>query len=67
MLGRDGETLVDVAAGALGQWHRARVTPSTLFPLFSVSKAMLATAAHVAAATGKLKRDALVLAHDSYL
>lgn len=54
-----GENLiVDVAVGIADPGRGTPVTPDTLFAVFSVTKAITATAVHVQAARGRLDLDA---------
>ena len=46
---RDGEWLVDIAAGTADEANRVEVTRDTLFPVFSVTKGITATLLHVLA------------------
>ena len=45
----NGELVADVVAGYADPEKTRKVTPDTLFPIFSVTKGVVATAAHIAA------------------
>lgn len=57
------ELLVDACIGVSDEQTREPVTPTTLFPVFSVTKAMTATAVHLQAERGLLDLDAPVAAY----
>jgi CubicO group peptidase (beta-lactamase class C family) len=54
---RSGEPIVDGWAGRMGEDDDRRVDGSTLFPIFSVSKAVTATAVHLQAERGLVEYD----------
>lgn len=54
----DGKVIADVAAGTTGTSEDHAVTDDTVFPVFSVSKAVTATAAHIQIERGLLDPDA---------
>nr|GEU86955.1 beta-lactamase domain-containing protein 2-like [Tanacetum cinerariifolium] len=54
---KDGKVIIDTAAGVLGKDDRRPVQPSSLFPLFSVTKGVTAGMVHWLADKGKLKLD----------
>ncbi|PWA35325.1 beta-lactamase/transpeptidase-like protein [Artemisia annua] len=54
---KDGEVIIDTAAGVLGKEDPRPVQPDSLFPLFSVSKGVVAGLVHWLADKGKLKLD----------
>jgi CubicO group peptidase (beta-lactamase class C family) len=55
---RNGEPVVDAWAGDMGGAHGEPVRAETLFPIFSVSKAVTATALHIQAERGVVEYDA---------
>nr|GEX55598.1 hypothetical protein [Tanacetum cinerariifolium] len=54
---RDGEMIIDTAAGMLGKYDPRPVQPDSLFPVFSVTKGVTAGMVHWLADKGKLKLD----------
>nr|GEX93717.1 beta-lactamase domain-containing protein 2-like [Tanacetum cinerariifolium] len=54
---KDGKVIIDTAAGVLGKDDPRPVQPSSLFPLFSVTKGVTAGMVHWLADKGKLKLD----------
>ncbi|KAF5774289.1 putative carboxylesterase [Helianthus annuus] len=54
---KDGQVIIDTAAGVLGKYNRRPVQPNSLFPVFSVTKAVTAGMIHWLADKGKLKLD----------
>ncbi|KAK1417815.1 hypothetical protein QVD17_26949 [Tagetes erecta] len=54
---KDGQVIIDTAAGVLGKDDPRPVQPDTLFPVFSVTKAVTAGMIHWLADKGKLKLD----------
>ncbi|KAL6549714.1 hypothetical protein OROMI_020202 [Orobanche minor] len=54
---KDGEVIIDTAAGVLGRYDPRPVQPDSLFPVFSVSKGITAGMVHWLADKGKLKLD----------
>ncbi|GKC40237.1 beta-lactamase domain-containing protein 2-like protein [Tanacetum coccineum] len=54
---KDGQVIIDTAAGVLGKDDPRPVQPSSLFPLFSVTKGVTAGMVHWLADKGKLKLD----------
>ncbi|XP_057799176.1 uncharacterized protein LOC131015001 isoform X2 [Salvia miltiorrhiza] len=51
---KDGEVIIDTAAGVLGRYDPRPVQPDSLFPVFSVSKGITAGMVHWLADKGKL-------------
>ncbi|CAI9284946.1 unnamed protein product [Lactuca saligna] len=54
---KDGEVIIDTAAGVLGKYDPRPVQPDTLFPVFSATKGVTAGMLHWLADKGKLKLD----------
>ncbi|KAK6912370.1 ABC1 atypical kinase-like domain [Dillenia turbinata] len=54
---KDGETIIDTAAGVLGRYDPRPVQPDSLFPVFSVTKGITAGMVHWLVDNGKLKFD----------
>ncbi|GKF34703.1 beta-lactamase domain-containing protein 2-like protein, partial [Tanacetum coccineum] len=54
---KDGEVIIDTAAGTLGKYDPRPVQPDSLFPVFSVTKGVTAGMVHWLADKGKLKLD----------
>ncbi|KAL2517415.1 ABC1 family protein [Abeliophyllum distichum] len=54
---RDGEVIIDTAAGTLGRYDPRPVQPDSLFPVFSVSKGITAGMVHWLVNNGKLKLE----------
>ncbi|XP_076886697.1 uncharacterized protein LOC143536641 [Bidens hawaiensis] len=54
---KDGKVIIDTAAGVLGKDDPRPVQPNSLFPVFSVTKAVTAGMIHWLADKGKLKLD----------
>ncbi|KAD4178589.1 hypothetical protein E3N88_27180 [Mikania micrantha] len=54
---KDGQVIIDTAAGVLGKDDPRPVQPDTLFPVFSVTKGVVAGMVHFLADKGKLKLD----------
>ncbi|XP_024996178.1 uncharacterized protein LOC112529237 isoform X1 [Cynara cardunculus var. scolymus] len=54
---KDGQVIIDTAAGALGKYDPRPVQPDSLFPVFSVTKAVTAGMLHWLVDKGKLKLD----------
>ncbi|KAH7524231.1 hypothetical protein FEM48_Zijuj06G0097300 [Ziziphus jujuba var. spinosa] len=54
---KDGEVIIDTAAGVLGENDARPVQPDTLFPVFSVTKGIAAGMLHWLVDNGKLKFD----------
>ncbi|XP_051151478.1 uncharacterized protein LOC127265629 isoform X2 [Andrographis paniculata] len=54
---KDGEVIIDTAAGILGRYDPRPVQPDSLFPSFSVSKGITAGMVHWLVDKGKLKLD----------
>ncbi|GAB4854107.1 hypothetical protein Ancab_022690 [Ancistrocladus abbreviatus] len=52
---KDGEVIIDTAAGVLGKYDPRPVQPDSLFPVFSVSKGITAGMVHWLVDNGKLK------------
>ncbi|KAK9099726.1 hypothetical protein Scep_023156 [Stephania cephalantha] len=52
---KDGEVVIDTAAGMLGRYDPRPVQPDSLFPVFSVSKGITAGMLHWLVDKGKLK------------
>ncbi|RYR05539.1 hypothetical protein Ahy_B06g085401 [Arachis hypogaea] len=51
---KDGEVIIDTAAGVLGKYDPRPVKPDTLFPVFSVTKGITAGMVHWLVDNGKL-------------
>lgn len=60
---RGTELIVDVSAGVADEETGAPVRPDTLFPVFSVTKAVTATAVHLQAERGFLDIDAPIVTY----
>ncbi|KAI9097610.1 hypothetical protein K1719_025381 [Acacia pycnantha] len=54
---KDGEVIIDTAAGVLGKYDPRPVQPDSLFPVFSVTKGITAGMLHWLVDNGKLKLD----------
>ncbi|KAI3792844.1 hypothetical protein L2E82_06735 [Cichorium intybus] len=54
---KDGEVIIDTAAGVLGNYDPSPVKPDTLFPVFSVTKGVTAGMLHWLVDKGKLKLE----------
>ncbi|XP_050278530.1 uncharacterized protein LOC126720255 isoform X2 [Quercus robur] len=54
---KDGEVIIDTAAGVLGNYDPRPVQPDSLFPVFSVTKAITAGMLHWLVDNGKLKLE----------
>ncbi|GER39753.1 ABC1 family protein [Striga asiatica] len=54
---KDGEVIIDTAAGVLGRYDPRPVQPDSLFPVFSVSKGITAGMVHWLVDKGKLKLE----------
>ncbi|KAH7846656.1 hypothetical protein Vadar_016567 [Vaccinium darrowii] len=54
---KDGEVIIDTAAGMLGRYDPRPVQPDSLFPVFSVTKGIAAGMLHWLVDNGKLKLD----------
>ncbi|KAJ0944780.1 putative carboxylesterase [Helianthus annuus] len=54
---KDGQVIIDTAAGVLGKHVPRPVQPDSLFPAFSVTKGVTAGMVHWLADKGKLKLD----------
>lgn len=54
---KDGEVIIDTAAGFLGKYDPRTVQPDSLFPVFSVTKGITAGMVHWLVDDGKLKLD----------
>ncbi|KAL3818398.1 hypothetical protein ACJIZ3_004303 [Penstemon smallii] len=54
---KDGQVIIDTAAGVLGRYDPRPVQPDSLFPVFSVSKGVTAGMAHWLVDKGKLKLE----------
>ncbi|CAI9784734.1 unnamed protein product [Fraxinus pennsylvanica] len=54
---KDGEVIIDTAAGTLGRYDPRPVQPDSLFPVFSVSKGITAGMVHWLVDKGKLKLE----------
>ncbi|KAG8656749.1 hypothetical protein MANES_03G001800v8 [Manihot esculenta] len=54
---KDGEVIIDTAAGVLGRYDPRPVQPDSLFPVFSVTKGITAGMLHWLADNGKVKLD----------
>ncbi|KAF5726315.1 putative Ubiquinone biosynthesis protein coq-8 [Tripterygium wilfordii] len=54
---KDGEVVIDTAAGVLGRYDPRPVQPDSLFPVFSVTKGITAGMLHWLVDHGKLKLD----------
>ncbi|PQM34282.1 uncharacterized protein Pyn_29596 [Prunus yedoensis var. nudiflora] len=54
---KDGEVIIDTAAGVLGRYDPRPVQLDSLFPVFSVTKGITAGMLHWLADTGKLKLE----------
>ncbi|KAI3792846.1 hypothetical protein L2E82_06737 [Cichorium intybus] len=54
---KDGEVIIDTAAGVLGNYDPSPVKPDTLFPGFSVTKGVTAGMLHWLVDKGKLKLE----------
>ncbi|XAR69621.1 Cadmium-transporting ATPase [Bertholletia excelsa] len=54
---KDGEVIIDTAAGVLGRFDPRAVQPDSLFPVFSVTKGITAGMLHWLVDTGKLKLE----------
>ncbi|KAJ7958616.1 Beta-lactamase-related protein [Quillaja saponaria] len=52
---KDGEVIIDTAAGVLGKYDPRPVQPDSLFPVFSVTKGITAGMLHWLVDNGKLK------------
>ncbi|KAL0393838.1 UNVERIFIED_CONTAM: AarF domain-containing protein kinase [Sesamum latifolium] len=57
---KDGEVIIDTAAGMLGRYDPRPVVPDSLFPVFSVSKGITAGMVHWLVDKGKLKLEDIV-------
>jgi CubicO group peptidase (beta-lactamase class C family) len=60
---KDGEVVVDIAAGTMGPDDPRPVGPDTLFNSFSTTKGVAATALHILADQGKIEYDAPVASY----
>ncbi|XP_047340558.1 uncharacterized protein LOC124944128 [Impatiens glandulifera] len=54
---KDGEVIIDTAAGMLGRYDPRPVQPDSLFPVFSVTKGIAAGLMHWLVDNGKLKLE----------
>ncbi|KAF9681394.1 hypothetical protein SADUNF_Sadunf06G0221200 [Salix dunnii] len=54
---KDGEVIIDTAAGVLGRYDPRPVQPDSLFPVFSVTKGIAAGMLHWLVDNGKLNLD----------
>lgn len=54
---KDGEVIIDTAAGVLGRYDPRPVQPDSLFPVFSVTKGITAGMLHWLVDNGKLKLE----------
>lgn len=54
---KDGQVIIDTAAGVLGKYDPRPVQPDSLFPVFSVTKGVTAGMLHWLVDKGKLKLD----------
>ncbi|XP_073019567.1 uncharacterized protein [Primulina eburnea] len=54
---KDGEVIIDTAAGVLGRYDPRPVQPDSLFPVFSVSKGITAGMVHCLIDNGKLNLE----------
>ncbi|KAJ1422493.1 UbiB domain [Sesbania bispinosa] len=54
---KDGEVIIDTAAGVLGKYDPRPVTPDSLFPVFSVTKGITAGMIHWLVDNGKLNLE----------
>ncbi|XP_076937703.1 uncharacterized protein LOC143605474 [Bidens hawaiensis] len=54
---KDGQVIIDTAAGMLGKYDPRPVQPDSLFPVYSVSKGVTAGMVHWLVDKGKLKLD----------
>ncbi|KAG0473941.1 hypothetical protein HPP92_015276 [Vanilla planifolia] len=54
---KDGNVIIDTAAGVLGRYDPRPVQPDSLFPVFSVTKGITAGLVHWLVDKGKLKLD----------
>ncbi|XP_010541526.1 PREDICTED: uncharacterized protein LOC104814963 isoform X2 [Tarenaya hassleriana] len=54
---KDGEVIIDTAAGVLGRYDPRPVQPDSLFPVFSVTKGVTAGMMHWLVDKGKLQLD----------
>ncbi|XP_058009946.1 uncharacterized protein LOC110636745 isoform X2 [Hevea brasiliensis] len=54
---KDGNVIIDTAAGVLGRYDPRPVQPDTLFPVFSVTKGITAGMIHWLIDNGKVKLD----------
>ncbi|XP_048436320.1 uncharacterized protein LOC103964508 isoform X2 [Pyrus x bretschneideri] len=54
---KDGEVIIDTAAGVLGRYDPRPVQPDSLFPVFSVTKGLTAGMLHWLVDTGKLSLE----------
>ncbi|XP_060673455.1 uncharacterized protein LOC107420713 [Ziziphus jujuba] len=54
---KDGEVIIDTAAGVLGEYDPRPVQPDTLFPVFSATKGITSGMLHWLVDNGKLKLD----------
>ncbi|XP_030475469.2 uncharacterized protein LOC115692678 [Syzygium oleosum] len=54
---KDGEVIIDTAAGVLGKYDPRPVQPDSLFPVFSVTKGVTAGMVHWLVEKGKLRLD----------
>ncbi|XP_002527984.2 uncharacterized protein LOC8282084 [Ricinus communis] len=54
---KDGEVIIDTAAGVLGRYDPRPVQPDSLFPVFSVTKGITAGMLHWLVDNGKVKLD----------
>ncbi|GAV63660.1 Beta-lactamase domain-containing protein/ABC1 domain-containing protein/WaaY domain-containing protein [Cephalotus follicularis] len=54
---KDGEVIIDTAAGVLGRYDPRPVQSDSLFPVFSVTKGITAGMLHLLVDNGKLKLD----------
>ncbi|KAA8525725.1 hypothetical protein F0562_007580 [Nyssa sinensis] len=57
---KDGEVIIDTAAGVLGRYDPRPVQPDSLFPVFSVTKGITAGMLHWLVDNGKLKLQEIV-------
>ncbi|KAL6207718.1 hypothetical protein ACLB2K_018672 [Fragaria x ananassa] len=57
---KDGEVIIDTAAGVLGRYDPRPVQPDSLFPVFSVTKGITAGMLHWLVDNGKLKLEETV-------
>ncbi|KAL4592925.1 hypothetical protein LXL04_005932 [Taraxacum kok-saghyz] len=54
---KDGEVIIDTAAGVLGNYDSSPVQPDTLFPVFSVTKGVTAGMLHWLVDKGKVRLE----------